>query len=101
VTSQTVAGDHTACKESSFLMKGRLDLKKIVTLTDHPEKHDMLITCLRRLFPKCEMQMKLKEMEFLKMYRQIQGLATENAGEENRKTHRDKQIINGGFRWQK
>jgi predicted phosphatase len=98
VTSQTVAGDHTACKESGFLMKGRLDLKKIVILTDHPEKHDMLITCLRRLFPECEIQVKPKEMEFLKMSRQLQGLATEDTGEENRKTHRDKQIIDGGFR---
>jgi len=35
VTSQTVAGDYTACKESGFLMKGRLDLKKIVILTPH------------------------------------------------------------------
>ncbi len=32
------------------------------------------------------------------MSRQLQGLATENAGEENRKTHRDNQIIDGGFR---
>ena len=32
------------------------------------------------------------------MYRQIQGLATEDTGEENRKTHRDNQIIDGGFR---
>ena len=49
VTSQTVAGDHTACKESGFLMKGRLDLKKIVILTDQPERRDMLIACLHRL----------------------------------------------------
>ena len=60
VTSQTVAGDHTACKESGLLMKGRLDLKKIVILTDHPEKHDMLIACLRRLFPECEILINIK-----------------------------------------
>ncbi len=98
MTSQTVAGDHTACKESSFLMKGRLDLKKIVILTNHPEKRDMLIACLRRLFPECEIQVKPKEMEFLKMSRQLQGLATENTEEENRETHRDNQIFDGGFR---
>jgi hypothetical protein len=40
VTSQTVAGDHTACKESGFLMKGRLDLKKIVILTDDTYDYD-------------------------------------------------------------
>ena len=60
MTSQTVAGDHTACKESGFLMRGRLDLKNIVILTDHPEKHDMLIVCLRRLFPECEIQVETK-----------------------------------------
>ena len=95
MTKQTVAGEHTACKESSFLMKGRFDLKKIVTLTDHPEKHDMLITCLRRLFPECEIQVKPKEMEFLKMSRQPQGLATENAGEENRKTIEKNRLLMG------
>jgi len=41
---------------------------------------------------------KPKEMEFRKMSRQIQGLATENAGEENRETHRGNQIFDGGFR---
>jgi hypothetical protein len=40
VTSQTVAGDHTACKESGFLMRGRLDLKKIVILTDDTYDYD-------------------------------------------------------------
>jgi hypothetical protein len=98
VTSQTVVGDHTACKESGFLMKWRLDLKKIVILTDHPEKHDMLIVCLRRLFPECEILVKIKRMEFLKMSRQIQGLATEDTGEENEEIHRGNQIIDGGFR---
>ncbi|MGB2927594.1 MAG: hypothetical protein WBB70_01645 [Desulfobacterales bacterium] len=38
VTGQTVAGDHTAWKEISFLMKGRLDFNKIVILTDHSKK---------------------------------------------------------------
>jgi hypothetical protein len=37
VTNQTVTGDHTAWKESGFLMKGRLDFNKIMTLTDHPK----------------------------------------------------------------
>jgi hypothetical protein len=60
MTIQTVAGDHTAYKESGFLMKGRLDLKKIVILTDHPERHDMLIACLRILFPECEVLVKIK-----------------------------------------
>ncbi len=60
MTKQTVAGDHTACKESSFLMKGILDLKKIVILTDHPERSDMLIACLRILFPECEILVKIK-----------------------------------------
>ena len=32
------------------------------------------------------------------MSRQIQGLATEGTGEENRETHRANQIIDGGFR---
>jgi len=79
-------------------MKGRLDLKKIVILTDHPEKHDMLIACLRRLFPECEIRLISKEMEFLKISRQIQGLATEDTGEENEEIHRGNQIFDGGFR---
>ena len=37
MTSQTVAGDHTAWKEADFLMKGRLDFNKIMILTDHPK----------------------------------------------------------------
>jgi hypothetical protein len=37
-------------------------------------------------------------MEFLKMSRQIQGLATEDTGEENEEIHRGNQIIDGGFR---
>jgi len=41
VTKQTVAGEHTACKESSFLMKGRFDLKKIVTLAVVPKNWTM------------------------------------------------------------
>ena len=98
MTSQTVAGDYTACKESGFLMKGRLDLKKIVILNDHHERGDMLIACLRILFSECEIQVRSKEMEFLKVSGQLQGLATENTGEENEETHRGNQIIDGGFR---
>jgi hypothetical protein len=37
VTSQTVAGGHTAWKETGFLMKGRLDFNKIMTLSDNPK----------------------------------------------------------------
>jgi predicted phosphatase len=87
VTKQTVAGEHTAWEASGSSMKRGLNLNKIVILTDHPEKHDMLIVCLRRLFPECEIQVKPKEMEFLKMSRQIQGLATEDTGEENEEIH--------------
>ena len=36
-TNQTVTGDHTAWEESGFLMKGRLDFNKIMTLIDHPK----------------------------------------------------------------
>jgi len=35
VTNQTATGDHTAWKESGFLMKGKLDFNKIMILTDH------------------------------------------------------------------
>ena len=37
MTSQTVAGDPTAWKETGFLIKGRLDFNKNMTLTDHPK----------------------------------------------------------------
>ena len=101
VTKQTVAGEHTAWEASGSSMKRGLNLNKIVILTDHHERGDMLIACLRILFSECEIQVRSKEMEFLKVSGQLQGLATENTGEENEETHRGNQIIDGGFRWQK
>ena len=59
-------------------MKGILDLKKIVILTDHPERRDTLTTCLSILFPECQIQLKPKEMVFLKMSKEIQRLANED-----------------------
>lgn len=32
-------------------------MKKIVIKTDCPEADNMLITCIRKLFPECEIQM--------------------------------------------
>lgn len=53
-------------------------MKKIVILTDHPERGNMLIACLHILFPECEVQVLSKRMEILGDVQAASGFDTVN-----------------------